>query len=195
MNELDTEREYKHFLCYDQRSFEGIEYGFTDLFFDFNQTTMFIKEVDHRNKEEKELQFPLKSEAANIIAELKNFLITIMSDRYNFVGTPVFVQSRIFSEATFDEMLKQGIILMDEKYDLAIKLNSENELIKYCKSIGLNPEPEGSSPTNWEANCLSGGQHRLMISTKSNEWGCGYCKRKGDINSLREWYESKKKAV
>ena len=50
MNELGTEREYKHFLRYDQSCFDGIKYGFTDLFFDFNQTTMFIKKVDHRNK-------------------------------------------------------------------------------------------------------------------------------------------------
>ena len=195
MNEIDKEREYKHFLRYDQLSIEGVEFGYTDLFFDCNRTTIFIKKLDYRNKEEKELQFPLKSEAANIIAELKDFIITIMSDKYNFVGRPVFVQSRIFSKALFEEMLKQGINLMNEKHDLAVRLNSENELIKYCKSIGLNPEPDGSSPTNWEANCLSGGRHRLMISTESNEWGCGYCKRKGDINSLRKWYESKNKAV
>jgi hypothetical protein len=195
MNELATEREYKHFLRYDQSCFDGIEYGFTDLFFDLNQTTIFIKKFDHRNKEEKELQFPLKSEVENIVSELKDFLITIMSDRNNFAGTPVFVQSKIFSEASFDEMLREGIRLMDEKYILAIKLNAENELIKYCKTIGLNPEPEGGSPTNWKANCLSGGQHHLMISTKSNEWGCSYCKRKGDISSLREWYESKNKVV
>jgi hypothetical protein len=195
MNEIDKEREYKHFLRYDQLSIEGVEFGYTDLFFDFNQTTIFIKKLDHRNKEEKELQFPLKSEAENIIAELKDFIITIMSDKYNFVGRPVFVQSRIFSKALFEEMLKQGINLMNEKHDLAVRLNSENELIIYCKSIGLNPEPDGSRPTNWEANCLSGGQHRLMISTESNEWGCGYCKRKGDINSLRKWYESKNKVV
>lgn len=193
MNELDTKREYKHFLRYEQSCFDGIEYGFTDLFFDFNKTTIFIKKFDHRTKEEIELQLPLTPEDANIIIELKDFLITFMSNRNNFEGTPVFVQSRIFSEETFDKMLKQAIILMDEKYDLAIKLNAENELIKYCKSIGLNPEPGGSSTTNWVANCLSGGQHHLMISTKSNDWGCDYCKRKGDINSLREWYESKKK--
>jgi len=195
MNEIDKEREYKHFLRYDQLSIEGVEFGYTDLFFDCNRTTIFIKKLDYRNKEEKELQFPLKSEAENIIAELKDFIITIMSEKYNFVGRPVFVQSKFFSESLFEEMLKQGINLMNEKYDLAVRLNAENELIKYCKSIGLNPEPDGSSPTNWEANCLSGGQHRLMISTESNEWGCGYCKRKGDINSLRKWYESKNKAV
>lgn len=195
MNEVDKERDYKHFLRYDQLSIEGVEFGYTDLFFDFNQTTIFIKKFDHRNKEEKELQFPLKSEAANIIAELIDFIITIMSDKYNFVGRPVFVQSNFFSKSLFEEMLKQGINLMNEKHDLAVRLNAENELIIYCKSIGLNPEPNGSGPTNWEANCLSGGQHRLMISTESNEWGCGYCKRKGDINSLQKWYESKNKAV
>ena len=195
MNELNTERVYKHFLRYDQSCFDGIKYGFTDLFFNFNQTTMFIKKVDNRNNKEIELQFPIKSENTNIIDEVKSFLICIMSDRNNFAGEPVFVQSKIFSKESFDAMLQQAIILMDEKYDLAMKSNSDNELIKYCKSIGLNPEPDGSSSTNWEANCLSGGQHRLMISTKSNEWGCGYCKRKGDINSLREWYESKNKVV
>jgi hypothetical protein len=42
---------------------------------------------------------------------------------------------------------------------------------------------------------LSGGQHHLMISTEFNEWGCGYCKKKGDINSLREWYESKNNVI
>jgi hypothetical protein len=195
MNEIDTGREYKHFLRYDQSCFDGIEYGFTDLFYDFNQTTMFIKKVDHRRRNEKELQLPLKSKDIDITAELKDFLITIMSDKYNFDGTPVFVQSTFFSEASFDEIRRNGISLMREKNDLAIKQNSENELIKYCKSIGLNPEPEGSSPTKWEANCLSGRRHRLMISTISNEWVCGYCARKGDINSLREWHDGKRKDV
>jgi hypothetical protein len=195
MNKLDIKRHYKHFLQYDQICTWGIEYGFTDLYFDMDQTTLFIKKFDHQNKQEKELQFPLKLNGATVIDELEHFLISLMSERYNFVGTPFYIQSNIFTESLFAEMLKEGIRLMNEKYDLAIKLNAENELIKYCESIGLNPEPNGSSPTNWEAKCLSGGQHRIMISTKSNDWGCGYCKRKGDINSLRDWYESKKKAV
>ena len=68
-----------------------------------------------------------------------------MSERYNFVGTPYYIQSSIFTEASFAVMLKEGIRLMDEKYDLSIKLNAENELIKYCESIGLNPEPKTSA--------------------------------------------------
>ena len=195
MNEIHFEREYKHFLRYDQNCIFDIEYGFTDLYFDINHTTLFVKKVDHSNKLEKELQFPLKFDGGSVIDELEHFLITLMSDKNNFSGTPVFVQSEIFSPASFDSMLKQAIVLMKEKYNLAVKLNADNEIIKYCKSIELNPKPNGNRPNIWEANCLSGGQHFIMISTEFNEWGCGYCKKKGDINSLREWYESKKNVI
>lgn len=190
-----TEREYKHFLCYDQLCFPGIEYGETDLFFDLNKSTLFIKKIDHYVKSEKELEFHVKSEDINIVAELENFLITLMSDRYNFFGEPVFVKSSFFTKAQFEEMLNKGIKLMEEKDDLAVRLNADNELIKYCESIGLNPVPDGSSPTSWKANCLSGGEHFMMISTTSNEWGCGYCRKKGDINSLREWYRNINKNI
>ena len=156
---------------------------------------MFIKKFDNVKNVEANLHFPLKLKSLEIIDELKDFLITILSDLNNFVGIPEYVQSEIFPKAAFDEMFKQAIVLKNKKYDLAKELNTENELIKYCKSIGLNPEPEGSIPTNWVANCLSGGQHHIMISTISNQWGCGYCKRKGDINSLREWHESRKTSV
>jgi hypothetical protein len=195
MNETSIEREYKHFLRYDQNCIFDIEYGFTDLYFDINQTNLFVKKVDHSNELEKELQFPLKFDGGSVIDELEHFLITLMSDKNNFSGTPVYVQSEIFSSASFDIMLKKAIVLMDEKYALAVKLNADNEIIKYCNSIGLNPKPNGSRPNIWEANCLSRGEHQLMISTEFNEWGCGYCKKKGDINSLREWYESKKNVI
>ncbi len=59
----------------------------------------------------------------------------------------------------------------------------------------MNPRPNGSRPNIWEANCLSGGEHQLMISTEFNEWGCGYCKKKGDINSMCGWHESKMNVI
>ena len=43
MNETGIEREYKHFLRYDQNCIFDIEYGFTDLYFDINHTTLFVK--------------------------------------------------------------------------------------------------------------------------------------------------------
>ena len=56
MNQIHNEREYKHFLRYDQSSIFDIEYGFTDLYFDINQTILFVKKVDHSNLLVKELQ-------------------------------------------------------------------------------------------------------------------------------------------
>jgi hypothetical protein len=75
----------------------------------------------------------------------------------------------------------------------AIELYSDNELIKYCESINLHPRPEGYVPSNWLADCIRTGKHSIMISTIDNQWGCPYCSKKGGINELREWYESKNK--
>lgn len=84
MNETGIEREYKHFLRYDQNCIFDIEYGFTDLYFDINQTAIFVKKIDHSNELEKELQFPLKFDSGSIIDELEHFLITLMSDKIIF---------------------------------------------------------------------------------------------------------------
>jgi len=114
-----------------------------------------------------------------------------MSYRYNFEGEPIYENSEMFSKETFEAMLVKGLALMGERERLSLNLNSDNELINYCKSVGLNPEPEGSSTSNWKANCPSGGSHKIMISTSSNEWGCGYCRKNGNINSLMQWYNSR----
>jgi hypothetical protein len=191
----ETKKGYKHFLRYDQICFDGIEYGFTDLFYEINESTLFIKKVDHRNNSEKEFEFPLEIKNARIEVVLEDFLINLMSYRWNFEGEPRYENSDVFSKKSFDTMLEKGIALMGERDKLAILLNSDNELIKYCKSIGLYPEPEGGSASNWKANCPSGGNHHIMISTISNEWGCGYCHKKGDINSLKEWYQRKNNII
>lgn len=190
-----TTEEYKHFLRYDQICFDGIEYGFTDLFYDIRGSSLFIRKVDHRNNGEKEFDISIENINAKVEVVLEEFLINLMSFRNNFEGEPSYENSNIFSKESFDSMLDKGITLMIERDNLAITLNSENELINYCKSQGLNPESKGGSATNWKANCPSGSTHKIMISTVSNEWGCGYCRRKGDINSLKEWLKKGTKGL
>jgi hypothetical protein len=193
MNELEEKDPYIHFLSYDQYCFDYIEYGVTDLLYTIDNAAILIKKVDHRNNREKVLEFPMESPEKGIHDELRDFLIQMLANKYNFVGTPFYVKRNVFSEAAFEEMKERAVILMKENYEAAVRANSDNELIQYCKAVGLNPEPDTSRPALWEANCISGGQHRLMLSTDSNEWGCGYCRKKGDIHALREWYESEKK--
>lgn len=189
-------RQYKHFLSYDQ--IEGtiqIECGLTDLYYDYNRTTLFIKKIDHIFHEEAELQFPLKFRGQGIKTELEHFLINLMSYRTNFIGRPEYRESEIFTIDEFNGMLEKAISLMDERDNLAKQLHASNELIKFCREIGLNPQPAGTGPANWKANCISGGSHFLMISTESNTWGCGYCRKKGGIEELKEWHQNKKKSI
>jgi len=183
--------EYKHLLRYNQICFDGIEYGSTDLYYKIKGSTLFIKKVDYCNKSENEFEFQIKDSCKRDDIVLEDFLINLMSYRYNFEGEPSYEYSKVFSKEAFDSMLVKGLELMDKREKLALNLNADNELIKYCKSIGLNPVPEEGSATNWNANCPSGGAHKIMISTTSNKWGCGYCRKNGNINSLKEWYNSK----
>lgn len=183
-------REYKHLLRYDQLCEFEIEYGFTDLFYDICDGTLFLKKADHRNGTVKELRYELTDGSACHESILEDFMVNLLSYSGNFYGTPVFEDSPVFSRDKFNQMFDSGLKLMKERIEKAIVSNQANELITYCKSIKLNPEPEGSAPTNWKANCPSGRPHYIMISTFTNEWGCGYCRCKGDINAIREWYKS-----
>jgi hypothetical protein len=185
-------KEYKHFLRYDQAIFDDIMHGSTDLYYDTNDSTLFIMKVQPQKKSAEELEFPIPDKNSSIQIVLENFLINLLSFRGNFVGTPEYESSDLFSKESFDKMLKQAYNLMDERDELVRLAGANNEMIKYCESAGLNPQPAGNSPTNWHANCPSGGQHYVMISVKSNEWGCGYCRKKGDLDALKKWIESKK---
>ncbi len=180
---------YSLLLCYDQDCML-VDYGLTDLFYKVDNQSLYILRIDHQAKSENEITIPIQNKDASIRIVLEEFLVNLMSYRKNFLGTPLFDKSDVFTKKEFDAMLKKGIELMDERDELAKLSNADNELIIYCKSIQLYPEPVGSSPTNWKANCL-GGNHHIMISTKSNEWGCGYCGKKGDLNELKKWYERK----
>lgn len=60
---------------------------------------------------------------------------------------------------------------------------SQAPVIVMARKLGLRPEPAGVSPSAWYADC-PGKAHRLMVSSSSNEFGCGYCRVKGGTNEL-----------
>jgi hypothetical protein len=187
------QREYIHFLRYDQDCLNLIMYGYIDLYYSLQDSTLYIKKVDHRRHTEKEIEFILEKTYSSTEKILEDFLINLMSYRMSFDGEPIYVESKIFSKRTFNKFLKKGHELMKKKDELDKISNVDNELIKYCESIGLNPEPEGGSPSDWRAKCPSGRPHFIMISTESNQWGCGYCRKYGSLSDLKKWYESNKK--
>jgi hypothetical protein len=109
----------------------------------------------------------------------------------NFKGEPFDFRSEIFSVAELNLMLKKGKENSIEKRKEAVRIASENELINYCKLKNLMPEPTGDGVNNWQASCPSRRGHQIMISTTSNEWGCGYCGKKGKLIDLINWIENK----
>jgi hypothetical protein len=51
-------------------------------------------------------------------------------------------------------------------------------IIELANELGLNPRPAGHNGSTWIADCPRR-SHTLMLSSSLNEFGCGYCRRKG----------------
>ena len=64
-------------------------------------------------------------------------------------------------------------------------------ILKVAWAFGLSPRTAGQNPESWWANCPCGGNHSIMISTNSNQFGCGYCRRKGGPDELRQFCEDR----
>ena len=64
-------------------------------------------------------------------------------------------------------------------------------IICVATELGLSPCPSGGKPTSWEARC-PGTNHPLRIEAKSEVWGCGWCRRKGGIEELRQFAEERR---
>jgi hypothetical protein len=91
----------------------------------------------------------------------------------------------------FDLCKKKANEIIDERINKIKEAGKNHPLIRYCSDRNLYPEPEGSSPHNWQANCPSDRAHHFYISTHSSTWGCGYCKRKGGLEELKEWMKER----
>ena len=63
-------------------------------------------------------------------------------------------------------------------------------IVLLARELQLNPRPEGHNATAWVANCPSGRGHTIMVSGSSNQFGCGYCRKKGGPEELRAFWLS-----
>lgn len=64
------------------------------------------------------------------------------------------------------------------------------EIVSMARILGLNPQPNGQGPHHWRARC-PGTNHSLYIQSGSDQFGCGYCRRKGDADELQAFYEER----
>ncbi len=117
----------------------------------------------------------------NIIFIVKN---SIEANRF-YNGYPTFQNSTVFTKHEFDDII--ATLKKAEKAVAQKALEHQTPFITFLKDINLNPFPSGSSYTNWKAKCPSGRGHFIMISTKKDEWGCGYCRRKEKQADIEKW--------
>ena len=69
----------------------------------------------------------------------------------------------------------------------------ETEIILVARELELNPQPTGTGPDYWQATCPMT-NHPLYINAAENEFGCGWCKRKGGIKELRAFVKERRAA-
>lgn len=84
-----------------------------------------------------------------------------------------------------DRMAKETAVA-DKKIN---RLLENKDYSASCR-LGLDPRPAGHNHNAWMANCPRT-SHWLMISAEQNEFGCGYCRRKGGPAELRAFYETR----
>ena len=128
-------------------------------------------------------QFKLRYE------NLKENIIFIIKEHIEahlpYEGFPIFENSVVFTEQEFNAIIQT---MKDEKLLIIEQAKSkETPIIDYLRGQDLFPRPTGNNPNSWVAKCPSGGNHHIMIVTKEDIWGCGYCNKKGNQKDLEKW--------
>ena len=122
--------------------------------------------------------------------DIKSNLEKIMSRYFEayrgYEEFPEFVESSLFTKQDFKEILE----FVNTEADTLINIAKKNPspFIEFLKTNNFNPKPSGNSEYSWKIGCPNAkGRHFLMISTLNDEWGCGYCRKKGNLEEFKNW--------
>jgi len=110
--------------------------------------------------------------------------------RVGFDWPQGFLAAGIINKSAFNGLVKQ--IENELKTNAAKTKETETEIIKVARELGLYPRPTGKGPNSWQASCPET-NHPLYINSAENAFGCGWCGRKGSVQELRAFVEERKK--
>jgi hypothetical protein len=109
---------------------------------------------------------------------------------YDFPIPPY--QGGLLTPGELEDIVTAVVAELDHNSRVAEEQQRQHEapILKMAKELGLDPRPAGHNHNAWMANCPRT-SHWLMISAEQNEFGCGYCRRKGGPAELRAFYETR----
>ena len=99
-----------------------------------------------------------------------------------------FIKPGMIDKQTFEKLMEETEDGFERNIKVARKLASP--LIQVARKLGLGPQPLPNSITAWQAHC-PGTNHYLFISTQSDTFGCGYCRRKGGEDELKAFVKQR----
>jgi hypothetical protein len=118
-----------------------------------------------------------------------NLLDRLFYARLGFNWPEEFIAGGIVNKSAFDSLVGR---IEHELEDNAQKAReTETEIIKVARELGLSPKPTGTGPTYWWARCPET-NHHLYINAAEDSFGCGWCKRKGAVEELRAFVRERK---
>src|SRR5665647_3076401 len=112
-----------------------------------------------------------------------------------FCSPQGFLAAGIISESAYNNLVKRIEQELEENSRKARE--TETEIIKVARELGLSPKPTGEGPSHWFARCpgkIHGktGNHVLFINAAEDSFGCGWCRRKGGVEELRAFVRERK---
>lgn len=119
----------------------------------------------------------------------ENLLMIITEIKYRRAlhdGSMKSFESDIISQAEFQSVVDN----IESKRSRFAK----SDLLEYMKIAGLEPRVHNYDKGMYVSKCVTSGNHFLYISIKPDreEWGCGYCCKKGGLVELQNWVTEKK---
>ena len=107
-----------------------------------------------------------------------------------FVEPTDFLRAGVIQRSDF-QTLCNAIAAEGKANETAALRHGDAPIVRTARELGLNPRPAGHSPDAWMASC-PGTSHWLMIGPITNEFGCGWCKRKGGPDELSKFAEERR---
>ena len=130
------------------------------------------------------LQFDSKKE------DIIHAVHQLIEANHLYNGYPTLKDSVVFTQLEFDTIISD--IKTPKIIEKAKATQKITPLITFLEQQQLHPKPTGFNENSWTANCPSRGNHFIQVVTTNDQWGCGYCKRKGGIEELEKWLQERK---